>query len=130
MQSGYLQTLVTFYPQKAVSSEIIRKFAIAMNSTECIQRFSPNLFWDADPSELKMDANRGYIIQRVLEYGQMADWLLINRYYGLDTIVEECKKMRTLNPVCLSFICTISHTKEEEYRCYHFRQSFPTPWNS
>ncbi len=101
-----------------------------MNSENFITQFTPNLFWDADPSELKMDECGGYIVQRVLEYGQMSDWLLINRYYGLERIVEECKRMRSLDPVCLSFICTISHTNEEEYRCYHFKQSFPTPWNS
>ncbi len=79
---------------------------------------------------MSMDASPGYIIQRVLEHGQMNDWRLINQYYGLDKIVEECKQMRTLDPVCLAFITTISNTKEEDYRCYHFRQSFPTPWNS
>ena len=101
-----------------------------MSSKECLTQFSRNLFWDVDTSQLTMNAHSAYIIQRVLEYGQMNDWLLINRYYGLDQIVEECKKMRSLNPVCLAFICTISHTKEEEYRCYHYRQSCPTPWNS
>ena len=105
-------------------------FATDMSSQECISQFTPNLFWDVRLSDLKMDENKGYIIQRVLEYGEMNDWLLINRYYGLDKIVEECKKLRTLNPVCLAFICTISHTKEEDYRCYHFRQSCPTLWNS
>ena len=101
-----------------------------MSSKECLRQFSPNLFWDADPSQMTMEGSSGYIIQRVLEYGQMDDWRLINRYYGLNKIVEECKKLRTLDPVCLAFICTISHTKEEEYRCYHFRQSCPTLWNS
>lgn len=101
-----------------------------MSSKECLNKFTDNLFWDADPSQMSMDEHSPYIIQRVLERGQMKDWRLINHYYGLDKIVEECKKMRTLDPVCLSFICTISHTKEEDYRCYHFRQSFPTPWNS
>ena len=101
-----------------------------MTSADCISMFTPNLFWDVDPSTLSMDNHSAYIIQRTMEYGQMNDWRLINRYYGLNKIVEECKKMRTLDPVCLSFICTISHTKEEEYRCYHFRQSFQTPWNS
>ena len=101
-----------------------------MSERDCLLSFSKNLFWDADPSELSMEVSARYIIQRVLEYGQMNDWQLINRYYGLDRIVEECKQMRTLDPVCLSFICTISHTNQEDYRCYHFRQSFPTLWNS
>ncbi len=101
-----------------------------MSSREYLQQFTENLFWDVDMSQLSLDSHPSYIIQRVLEYGQMNDWRLINRYYGLDRIVEECKQMRTLDPVCLSFICTISHTKEEDYRCYHFRQSTPTLWNS
>ena len=101
-----------------------------MSSKECLCRFSANLFWDVDTSQLSMNDHSAYIIQRVLEYGQMDDWRLINRYYGLERIVEECKHFRTLDPVCLSFICAISHTKPEQYRCYHYRQSTPTPWNS
>lgn len=92
-----------------------------MNSRGCIHLFSKNLFWDVDASQLSMDESAKYIIQRVLEYGQMDDWRLINHYYGLQRIVDECKQMRTLDPVCLSFITTISHTKAEDYRCYQFR---------
>ena len=101
-----------------------------MSSKECISNFSNNLFWDADTSQMDMEAHSPYIIQRVLEYGKMDDWRFINQYYGLQRIVSDCKKLRTLDPVALSFICTISNTKEEEYRCYHFRQLFPTLWNS
>ena len=101
-----------------------------MSSKECLRKFTENLFWDVDASQLSMDEHSSYIIQRVLEHGQMKDWRLIYRYYGLDKIVAECKQMRSLDPVCLSFICTISHTKEKDYRCYHFRQSTPTLWNS
>ena len=101
-----------------------------MSSRECLLEFSKNLFWDVDLSQLSMDDSPAYIIQRVLEYGQMNDWRLIYKYYGLDKIVEECKSLRTLNPVCLAFICNISHTRKEDYRCYNFRQSCPTLWNS
>ena len=101
-----------------------------MSSQECISKFSNNLFWDADYSMLSMDESPAYIIQRAMEHGQMDDWRLINRYYGLNRIVEECKNMRTLDPVCLAFVTTISHTDEKDYRCYHIRQSFPTHWNS
>jgi hypothetical protein len=109
-----------------------RKFGLYMekNDTDWLGNFSGYLFWDADPKELSMEDNAPYIIQRVLEYGQMDDWRLINRYYGLDRIVSECKQLRTLDPVCLSFICNISHTNEEEYRCYRYRQYNPTLWNS
>lgn len=101
-----------------------------MSNKEFLSQFSPNLFWDADSSILSMDDHSGYIIQRVLEYGQMKDWRIINRYYGLDRIVEECKQLRTLDPFCLSFITTISHTNEEDYRCYQYKQSCQTLWNS
>ena len=39
-----------------------------MSSKECISKFSPNLFWDIDESQLMMDDHSLYIIQRVLEY--------------------------------------------------------------
>lgn len=55
-----------------------------MSERDCLLSFSKNLFWDVDPSELSMEVSARYIIQRVLEYGQMNDWRLINRYYGLD----------------------------------------------
>ena len=97
---------------------------------EWLNQFSAHLFWDVDSAQLSMETNAPFIIQRVLEYGQMGDWQLINKYYGLNRIVSVCKQLRTLDPVCLSFICNISHTNEEDYRCYHFRQYNPTLWNS
>lgn len=95
-----------------------------------IAQFSDNLFWDTDVSKLDLNEFPAYVIQRVLEHGEMNDWRLINRFYGLPKIVEVCKGLRTLDPVCLSFICAISHTRKEDYRCYHTRQSNPTLWNS
>lgn len=101
-----------------------------MTGKDYIDEFTENLFWDTDIQELDMNEYPAYVIQRVLEHGEMNDWRLINRLYGLPKIVEVCKSLRTLDPICLSFICTISHTNKEDYRCYHTRQSAPTLWNS
>mgnify|MGYP007069973375 CR=1 FL=1 len=101
-----------------------------MSNREYIGKFSKHLFWDVDIEGLDLDKHPSYVIPRVLEHGNMEDWRLINRYYGIDKIVEICKQLRSLDPVCLSFISAISHTNIEDYRCYHFRQSFPTLWNS
>lgn len=101
-----------------------------MTDAECIEKLSPVVFWDMDREQVGMETCPPQIIQRVLEYGTWEDWKIIRSYYGLDRIVEYCKGMRTLDPIALSYICCISNTKEEEYRCYHFRQSNPTLWNS
>ncbi len=99
-------------------------------SEDILGQLSPVLFWDVDKAQTDIDRHARFLIQRVLEYGEMRDWQIIRNYYGLDKIVECCKQMRTLDPVCLAFICGISHTDKEDYRCYQFRQSTPTLWNS
>jgi len=101
-----------------------------MKSRECINQLSDILFWDVDKAEADMDMYPAFIIQRVLEYGNLDDWRLIRSYYGLDKIVQECKQMRTLDAKCLSYICTISQTNQEDYRCFHTRQLNPIRWNS
>lgn len=101
-----------------------------MAQNEYLETLSNYLFWDMDIDSLDAQNNARQLIQRVLEYGELSDWRQTRRYYGLDRVVSECKAMRSLAPTALSFICTISHTKKEDYRCYHFAQSFPTPWNS
>ena len=95
-----------------------------------IRQMSPVLFWDVDIEQVDIDKQAGFFIQRVLEYGDLQDWFLILSYFGLDFIVAECKKLRTLDPVCLSYITAISNTRKEDYRCYHTLQSIPTLWNS
>ena len=89
-----------------------------------------HLFWDIDTQHFDIDRSASWIIQRVLEYGSMKDWFIIEDYFGIDKIVAYSMNFRTLDPVALSFLCFISDTKKEDYRCYHIAQSHPTPWNS
>jgi len=101
-----------------------------MSNRQYIDKLSTILFWDIDREHFDAEKYARQIIQRVLEYGTLTDWRLTRNYYGLERIVTECKQLRSLDPMALSFICAMSDTKKEEYRCYHFAQSFPTPWNS
>ena len=93
-------------------------------------QFSSVLFWDTNRSEADMETHAAFFVQRVLEYGDWNDWTLLLSYYGLPRIVAVCKQLRTLDPVCLSYICTISDTRKEDYRCWRLAQSLQTPWNS
>jgi len=101
-----------------------------MSSQQFISKLSLYLFWDMDKSQFDVERNSMQLIQRVLEYGNLNDWRITRDFYGMDKIVMDCKKMRTLDPKALSFVCAISNTRKEDYRCYQFRQSFQTLWNS
>ena len=96
-----------------------------MSKKECIQGFSDYIFWDVDRSSIDPSANASFIVQRVLEYGQYEDWKHLLAYYGLDSIVDTAKKLRTLDAKALSFISTVSRTPIEQFRCYNTRQSIP-----
>ncbi len=101
-----------------------------MSSKTFVHQLSPVCLWDIDRDQFDPNQYPAHIISRVLEYGTLGDWRLIRSYYGMDKIVEVCKNIRTLNAVSLAFICAMSGTRKEDYRCYHIRQSNPTLWNS
>ena len=49
---------------------------------------------------------------------------------NLDKIVSVCQSLRSLDPRALAYICCISNTSKEEYRCYHESLRNPTLWNT
>ena len=100
-----------------------------MSRQECIQGFSDGIFWDVDRDHIDLSLHAPYVVQRVLEYGQISDWKLLLAYYGLDEIVSISKNLRSLDPRALSFISTISRTPQEQFRCYNTRQSNPEHCN-
>lgn len=100
-----------------------------MSMKECIQGFSVNLFWDVDKDSIDLIQNAPYVIQRVLEYGQIGDWKLLLDYYGMERIVSITKNLRSLEPRALAFVSTVSRTPQEQFRCYNTRQSNPEHCN-
>lgn len=99
-----------------------------MNPIYTPDRFSPHLFWDIDRSELDMEKHAAYIVQRVLEYGLLIDWKIIQRYYGIRRIGEIAATLRCLEPKALAFISAKSKIPKEQFRCYILKQSGQQPW--
>lgn len=99
------------------------------SDSQLIDQFSPYLFWDTDRKKLNMQEHASYIIKNVLEYGQLADWILIRDYYTIPFIAQEATQWRELDKKAYSFISLISHTPREKFRCYTTQQSTPPHWN-
>ncbi|MDL2241808.1 hypothetical protein LJB91_02750 [Bacteroidales bacterium OttesenSCG-928-L03] len=90
--------------------------------------FSHNLFWDIELSELDMEKHAKFIVGRVLDYGSMEDWRFIRKYYGIERLKEIALNIRSMFPESLSFIATITHTPQNQFRCYKQLQSKDQHW--
>jgi len=50
---------------------------------------------------------KAQMIGKVLEYGNLHDWLNLKKYYGLQTIEEVTLNLRSQDSITLSFVSTI-----------------------
>ena len=121
---------IIFLHNSKKNSTFAAKISTTMPSSLYISQLSSVLFWDMDRDNIDIEKHSAGLIQRVLEYGTLQDWRITRDFYGMDRIVADCMRLRNLDPMALSFICAISNTNKEDYRCYHFKQSTPTHWNS
>lgn len=94
-----------------------------------ITDFSPHLFWDFDRSGLSETALSAQWVQRVLEYGVLDDWKILLGIYGMDTIISVAQGIRSLDPVSLAFLSSLSGIPKENFRCYSTKQLIPRHWN-
>ena len=97
-----------------------------MKHNDDIKLFSEYLFWDVRKDTIDLDANEAYVIQRVLEFGQINDWRQLVSTYGLERIVRVAQRLRTLDPKALSFISCISSTPKKTFRCFTSKPSVQT----
>lgn len=95
-----------------------------------IYDFSDHLFWDTERSEIDLEQHKAQIIYKVLEYGTMDDWRLLQIVYNKETLAEVVTKLRTLDPVTLSFISTYLSLDKTAFRCYKKKPLAHDFWSS
>ena len=89
--------------------------------------FGAELFWDIDPSELDWHEHRFYVIERVLERGNVAQFLELIRVYGREEIAEVVSKSRQLNPRMRNF-CALYFELPLNDLCTK-QPSYPEHWH-
>lgn len=93
-----------------------------------ITALSSHLFWDVDKNTLNFEEHKLFIIQRILEYGLLQDWLLLRKNLSMDEIASLSQKLRSLDDISLNFISKLSGTEKETFRCYTTKQSQQKLW--
>lgn len=90
---------------------------------------SPALFWDTDPSIIKLDTHAKTIVERVIMHGTWPEFKSILAYYGKDRMKEIIINLRYLDNRTLSFCSAYFFVPKSDFRCYILKQSNPTHWN-
>jgi hypothetical protein len=94
-----------------------------------IMQLSPHLFWDVDREKIDFIKNKKWLVHRVLEYGLLKDWVLINKYYGIEEIAQIAVQLKDLDNKSMSFISVLSKIPKGKFLCYNTRQLKPGHWN-
>jgi hypothetical protein len=94
--------------------------------------FSPNIFWDVDPSTLDLEAHKRFIIERVAQRGLWADWQECLQLYGRESVKDVLLHARSLDKKTLSYCSFFFDVPKEEFRCYQLSTQEPSlqqRWN-
>ncbi len=94
-----------------------------------ILNLSPHIFWDVDVDTIDMDKNGVFVLQRVLQYGLLKDWLILKSNLGLERIKSIAVQIPVLDDVSISFLSNLLHIEKSEFRCYKNKQSNQNYWN-
>ena len=94
------------------------------NYTPGGHRLNPALLWDYDFKSIDFKKTRRLVVTRILQMGEMEDWMFGFDTYGPDGMAESVKNEVTdLLPKDLNFACIMFGLKKEDTKCYKHRQS-------
>ena len=94
-----------------------------------ITSLSPHIFWDVDVQSVDVEKNGVFVLQRVLQYGVLKDWLLLKSIMGVDNIKVFAVQLPTLDDVSISFLSNLYKIDKSEFKCYKNKQSNQNYWS-
>jgi len=90
---------------------------------------SKKAFWDIRFDEIDYEKNSLQVMEKVFNYGDWNDQIVIIKFYGLPRIRKEIVNAGYLRPPVVSFLCAILRLKKTDFKCYTKMQSQPLPWD-
>ena len=95
-----------------------------------IEDFSPHLFWDMDKKDFDLSRHGSQLVFRVVEYGTMKDWELLQKLYDSESLKKIVLNLRDLDKVTVSYLAHYFKVDKTAFRCCKQSQSPQNFWNS
>ncbi len=75
------------------------------------------LFWDVDEQEIDVEKSADFIIGRVFDYGNKAEWKAVRDFYGEERMKEAAKKHIFHNSRSANFWANILKISLKDLKC-------------
>lgn len=93
-----------------------------------IQQLNIAYFWDVDISKLHEVKSKRLIIERVFNFGSIAEMKLIKDYYGEKIIASTLCDLSYIDPKTLNFLALLFHLPKSKFKCYTRTLLTHQPW--
>ncbi|MEW5814378.1 MAG: hypothetical protein AB1798_03145 [Spirochaetota bacterium] len=90
------------YLGPASNKEVISKIEELRSEKKVPKKYYP-LFWDTSPAEINVNKNARYVIERVLEIGDLNALQWLQRIYPTRMIMEVCEGSRKVSAKSKNF---------------------------
>lgn len=87
-------------------------------------------FWDTDLQKIDLQKNQNYIIERLLEWGDVDALEWIKDSFGKEKIIDALKNSRNISLKTASFYSYIFNIPRGDLRCFQTHSFLKMPWFS
>lgn len=87
------------------------------------------LFWDIDPEKIDENTNKRLIIERVLNLGDIDEFLSLVHFYDRKILLNEIAKIAYLDPKTLNFVVSYFGMNKKDLKCFTKKQSQQIHWH-
>jgi hypothetical protein len=96
---------------------------------DVLKKLDRAYFWDVDFDKLDVKASKRLIVERVVNFGNLSDFDIITKFWGIDEIKRTVVELNYLDPKTLNFLSLLYNIPKRNFKCYTRRQLNPQHWN-
>lgn len=74
-------------------------------------------FWDLNPKKLSLERDKEFITERILEYGDTAEFSWLQKTYDKQEIIKVLKKSRRISPKTGNYFALYYNIPKQELEC-------------
>ncbi len=81
------------------------------------------IFGGINFQDIDYKKNTRFVIERVINKGDLQDFRELLKYYGFNRVKEDIKQIRSMDKLTFNFCQSFFKIEKEDFRCYNLEPS-------